>query len=782
MKRELGASKTASWLAGLRRRDTWRSLGLWGVCCALVFVLTEGWEPTFSYRVNYVPEREISARVPFTIVAVAATEQTRQQARSRIVPYYAHDARQLREMRQALLDRVFLITRTPVFYEMDKEVWDSFLIPRPDESFEDDDVQNLKPVREVAGPAGSGTVADRRTWTDPEKRDAFHQFRDALKEDRDLAHFQAAVKAALQTYEENGLLEALEHPLSEGSQTQIQIHPPGDEEAARRIAVSDVRIAEVTDRLKAELASEFVERLKIDEERSGQLAERVMTWMTDRLPTTLKFNRPATKRLSDETASKIQPILLEYRAGDPLYGIEAGEPLDEIDLALLRQEHQAYLDQIPWTQTLAHAVGHFGMYIALSLLCGVYFAYHEPRLLGWTRSYLATLGTISVAIVLAYFFADRWRLELAPMMILAMSLSIAFRFELALLVSAAVALVTALTLRQGLFEFVVLMATMSTAALFCGRVRSRTKLVYVSFFAAATAFLTTLGVGTLSGQPVVWTLLVEASAFALVAVLSGLLMTALLPFAEKLFDIQTDISLLEMSDMTHPLLQQLVRRAPGTYNHSINVASLAEAAAESIGANGLLVRVGAYFHDIGKMLKPEYFVENQKAGENRHGSLQPTMSTLVIIAHVKEGAELARRHGLPHTIIDFIEQHHGTTLVEYFYREAQNREAQKGERAVDRQEIEEASFRYPGPKPQTRESAILMIADSVESASRVLVEPTPSRIEHLVESLVAKKLQDGQFDECGMSFRELNVVQETLVKSLSAMYHSRIKYPPAASA
>lgn len=771
LKRGLGASKTASWLARLRRRETWRSLGLWGVCCAAVFVLTEGWEPTFSYRAGYVPEREIAARVPFTIVATAATEQTRQQARSRIVPYYVHDARPLREMRQALLDRVFLITRTPTFYEMDKEVWDSFLIPHPDETFEDED-----------SPSESKSAANQRSWTDPDKREAFQQFRDALAEDRDLAHFQAAVKAALQTYEENGLLEALEHPLSEGSQTQIQIHPPGKEEEARRIAVSDVRIAEVTDRLRAELASQFVQRLKIDEERSHQLAERVMTWMTDRLPTTLKFNRAATKRLSDETASKVQPILLEYRAGDRLDGIDAGEPLDEFDLALLRQEHEAYIRQLPWTETLAHSLGHFGMYVALSLLCGVYFAYHEPRLLGWTRSYLATLGTVAAAIVLAYFFADRWRLELAPMMILAMTLSIAFRFELALLVSAAVALITALTLRQGLFEFVVLMATMSTAALFCGRVRSRTKLVYVSLFAAATAFLTTLGVGTLSGQPVVWTLLIEASAFAMVAILSGLLMTALLPFAEKLFDIQTDISLLEMSDMTHPLLQQLVRRAPGTYNHSINVASLAEAAAESIGANGLLVRVGAYFHDIGKMLKPEYFVENQKAGENRHGALQPTMSTLVIIAHVKEGAELAKRHGLPQTIIDFIEQHHGTTLVEYFFREAQNREAQKGERAADRQEIEEASFRYPGPKPQTRESAILMIADSVESASRVLVEPTPSRIEHLVESLVAKKLQDGQFDECGMSFRELNVVQETLVKSLSAMYHSRIKYPPAASA
>lgn len=250
-------------------------------------------------------------------------------------------------------------------------------------------------------------------------------------------------------------------------------------------------------------------------------------------------------------------------------------------------------------------------------------------------------------------------------------------------------------------------------------------------------------------------------------------MTGLLPFIEKLFEVQTEISLLELGDAAHPLLQELVRRAPGTYNHSINVASIAEAAAEAVSANGLLVRVGAYFHDIGKMLKPGYFIENQAQEPNRHETLLPAMSTLVIIAHVKDGADLAQQHHLPQTIIDFIQQHHGTTLVEYFYREA----SRQSEQDPDAGEVDETSFRYPGPKPRTREAGVLMLADAVESASRTLVDPTPARIESLVHDLAMKRLIDGQFDDCGLTLQEVHTIEESLIKSLIAVYHGRVKYP-----
>jgi hypothetical protein len=254
---------------------------------------------------------------------------------------------------------------------------------------------------------------------------------------------------------------------------------------------------------------------------------------------------------------------------------------------------------------------------------------------------------------------------------------------------------------------------------------------------------------------------------------AGFLISGLLPYIERGFGVLTDISLLELGDVAHPLLQELVRRAPGTYNHSINVASIAQAAAESIGARGQLVRVGAYFHDIGKMLKPEYFVENQAPDANRHQTLAPAMSTLIIIAHIKDGADLARKHHLPQPIIDFIEQHHGTTLVEFFYRRAsEHREADP-----DAADVDEDDFRYPGPKPQSKEAGVLMLADAVESASRTLAEPAPARIESLVRDIAMKRLMDGQFDESGLNLTELRTVQDSLVKSLIAVYHGRVKYP-----
>ena len=255
--------------------------------------------------------------------------------------------------------------------------------------------------------------------------------------------------------------------------------------------------------------------------------------------------------------------------------------------------------------------------------------------------------------------------------------------------------------------------------------------------------------------------------------MAGFFLGGSLPFIENALGIVTGISLLELGDNTHPLLQELVRRAPGTHNHSITVGAIAEAAAERIGADSLLVRIGAYFHDIGKMLKPHYFVENQAGSINRHAKLAPAMSTLIIIGHVKDGVDLGRQHHLPEPIIDLIEQHHGTTLVEYFYHEANRRNGGN----PDASPVPESSFRYPGPRPQSKEAAILMVADAVESASRALSDPTPARLEGLASDLIDKRLRDGQFDECGLSLCEIAEIRESLIKSLIGIYHGRVKYP-----
>jgi putative nucleotidyltransferase with HDIG domain len=258
------------------------------------------------------------------------------------------------------------------------------------------------------------------------------------------------------------------------------------------------------------------------------------------------------------------------------------------------------------------------------------------------------------------------------------------------------------------------------------------------------------------------------------AVAAGFLMLGVLPSIERLFGVATGLTLSELRDPRQPLLRMLQQRAPGTYSHSLQIATIAEAAAESIGADGLLVYVGALYHDIGKVNKPDYFIENQTEGPNRHDKLNPKLSLLVIVGHVKDGIALAREHGLPRVLDHFIESHHGTTLVEHFYRAAQSRAEALGE---EEPPVAEFEFRYPGPRPRTPEAAILMLADAAESASRSIGDPTASRIESLVRTLARRRLEDGQFDECSLTFRQLRAIEDSIIKSLLSIRHGRISYP-----
>ena len=282
-----------------------------------------------------------------------------------------------------------------------------------------------------------------------------------------------------------------------------------------------------------------------------------------------------------------------------------------------------------------------------------------------------------------------------------------------------------------------------------------------------------------------WRMIGIQSAFAVGnGIVTAMIVGGALPMLEHLFQITTDISWLEASDLNHPLLRRMTIEAPGTYHHSLVVANLAEAAAEAIGANATLCRVCSYFHDVGKLVKPEYFTENMSFERNPHDDLAPTMSALIIIAHVKEGVDLALKHKLNHRIIDIIQEHHGTSLVYYFYQRAlqQQEDARAGGkimnmRAEDIPEVREESFRYGGPKPQTKESAIISLADIVESASRSIEKPTPQKIEQLVNELIEERIADGQLDECDLTLGDLRVIAERFRFTLMTMLHSRIAYP-----
>ncbi len=251
-------------------------------------------------------------------------------------------------------------------------------------------------------------------------------------------------------------------------------------------------------------------------------------------------------------------------------------------------------------------------------------------------------------------------------------------------------------------------------------------------------------------------------------VTSAVLVIGLTPVFEYLFDYATDIKLLELANLENPLLKELFVTAPGSYNHSMMTATLAEAAASSIHANPLLARVASYYHDIGKIKMPDYFIENQQYMPNKHDKLSPSMSSLIIISHVKEGKELAKANKLPKKIVDIIMQHHGTSLVKYFYEKAKEKNGNN---------IREEEYHYPGPKPQTREAGIVMLADAVEAASRTLTDPTPAKIKAMVEKIVNTRFEEGQLDECTLSLSDLNAIKKSFVKVLSAIFHKRVDYP-----
>lgn len=249
----------------------------------------------------------------------------------------------------------------------------------------------------------------------------------------------------------------------------------------------------------------------------------------------------------------------------------------------------------------------------------------------------------------------------------------------------------------------------------------------------------------------------------------GIIVLGVLPIFEHLFKTITNISLLELADFNHPLLNRIMLEAPGTYHHSLIVGNLADAACKAVGANSLLARIGAYYHDAGKLHKPEYFSENQDLHSNKHQELSPTISKLIIMNHIKEGVELAKKYKLNPILIDFIQQHHGNSLVYYFYRRAL-------ETVEEDHEIKEEGFRYPGPKPDSKEKAIVLLADSVEATARALKEPTPVRIEEVVHKIINNKFIDGQLDECDLTLKDLEKISSVFIRVLSGIYHARIDY------
>ncbi|MEW5909754.1 MAG: HDIG domain-containing metalloprotein [Thermodesulfobacteriota bacterium] len=493
----------------------------------------------------------------------------------------------------------------------------------------------------------------------------------------------------------------------------------------------------------------------------------------------ITLNRHETEERRKKASLKIEPVLYKIKAGEML--LREGERVTETHLMRLKAIQGRSKKEI----IMATSFGAAMMMLFFMIIIYMTHLVSRPEMrrhlhknilfLAFVLVIFLFIGKVSTSLTDSLAKDNPFSISPTtlyygtPLASAAMVVCLFLGFEIAFSFALILSILTAVMLqnRVDLFIYFFLSSTMGAHWIRSCRERkvfikagAKLGLLNVALVTAIDIY-----VGTISGTIMLWDW-----GFAFQAgVVSGMITAGLAPLIELAFDYTTDITLLEWANFDQPILRRLMLEAPGTYHHSVIVGSLVEAAASEIGANPLLAKVCGYYHDIGKLKHPFYFIENQTDGKNRHDKLAPSMSSLILIAHIKNGIEIAKNNKLGQEIIDTIKQHHGTSIISYFYDKARQ---QKGEDSVN---IED--YRYPGPKPQNRESGLVMLADVVEAASRTLSNPTPSRIQGLVQNLINKIFSDGQLDDCELTLKDLHSIAKSFNKILSGIYHHRIEYP-----
>jgi putative nucleotidyltransferase with HDIG domain len=476
-------------------------------------------------------------------------------------------------------------------------------------------------------------------------------------------------------------------------------------------------------------------------------------------------NPDATERNRNAARAAVEPVLLLRNT----LIISEGEPVTEKHLAqleslgLIRGRHADY----------PGFIGLFLLLLILLTITSIYLSIFVKNVYN-SLALLTLLGLVAIITLLfavaANYFSGYW----IPVAMGVILITVMFGYRLAVLMNLIFALLVAF-ITGGEFAYLLVALTGGLVAIYAvSRVSQRSDLAKAGLYVAATNTAVIIAYFLFMGNLSLEYGFLKDLSYALVAgitngLLSSIIAIGMLPYLESGFGVTTAITLLELSNPNHPLLRQLLTKAPGTYYHSMMVCNLAEAAAEAVNADALLTRVGAYYHDIGKLKRPYFFTENQLSGRNPHHKISPNLSALIIGAHVKDGAELGRKHRLPSVITEIIRQHHGTSLISFFYQQAVQNKNQEN--------IPMEKFRYEGPLPQTKEAAIIMLADAVEAGVRSLAKPAGSRVETLIRRIIKEKLNDGQMDECNLTLKELDQIGDAFVKIMAGIYHSRIEYP-----
>ncbi|HVZ93929.1 MAG TPA: HDIG domain-containing protein [Phycisphaerales bacterium] len=629
--------------------------------------------------------------------------------------------------------------------------------------------------------ASTATLAD----VAPEIRDSFGLTEEQLAAVR--AEVTAGEASELWRNRVGRVMRRLERePFLSSEEYQRVLQSSTDRMELHRGPSADNVLKDSAINIDGELFKEKVRSIVESAGFTGPRFDAVVQRLTRGAKPTFVYDEEATRKRGDEEAAKARDQIITYRPGDVIF--ERGKTLTRGAYDTARREDTEFRRQMPTAAVLLQHAGIVGLMGVVTLALLGYLRLYYPRILRSPARFGAVAAIVGLTSFISCWLGVNWPgwvwvVAVGPVLFSAMVLVVAYDPRVALVLGMAQTVVIGVALELPVGYFAVVITGIAVAGWRLREIRTRNDVIAAAVLVAVAAGVATLIIGLLerqlggpSGEQVLFEVIGDAVLAGVGGFAAGALLLVCLPAVERVFDVVTGMTLSEWRDPRRPLLRELQQRAPGTFNHSHTVGTLAESAAEAIGADGLHLYVGALYHDIGKMIKPEYFVENQAGGFNRHTRLSPAMSLLVIVGHVKDGLELAREHNVPRSLHHYIESHHGTTLVQYFYDAAK-----KQAEGDSSEQPEEVEYRYPGPRPRTKEAAILMIADAVESATRAMAEPTPARIAALVHSLANKRLMDGQFDECALTLRELAVIEDAIIKGLCAIYHGRIAYPTEAT-
>ncbi len=768
------------------RKDKQSPVLIWVSIVFMVLILTFLLIPISSIempgrplRIGDIAPRDIKASKDFLIEDKASTEKNKKEAEEGVRPVYDFDTKIIQDTHKKVSDAFKMIQEIylmniPNLYTQLEEI-ESVLSAQEDE-FSAEKKAEIKMLAE-------GLMDEvKKIENSSSFRDKEEEFKKALGVELS----EKSLKTLRWHHYKPGIVNHINHIFDivmrrgvVGSRELLNSKGPGgltvrelgSENEYVRNTGKILAINEITDVINKSVKS-------VIEKRHKSL-QRVVTEICKKLvQPNLTFNKQETELRKQKAIKSTKPVFFQIKKGEMI--IREGERVTSEHLLKLKgltSEKKIY-------STIMLIAGLILFIILILCLVWIYLRRFKPRFVQRGENLLLLCVILLINIIIAWLIIGLARavadytsyidissyLYAIPFAAGSMMVVILFDVDIGILFSIVTSILVGF-LMEGKFSYSLITLIGGLVAVFrVNQYKQRSAILKTGILIGIVNILIIIALDLINSS-ILSTKGVHDILMGLVGgVLVAMVVSGIVPLLESIFHVTSDIRLLELSDMNHPLLRQLVLNAPGTFHHSIIVGSLSEAAAESIGANSLLTRVGSYYHDIGKMKKPEYFIENQP-DNNKHDNLAPSMSALIIIAHVKDGIEFAKENRLMERIIDFIREHHGTSLITYFYSKAKEKEDSQ------HQLTKEENYRYTGPKPQTKETAIMLLADSVEAASRTLTEPTSSRLQGLVHKIINDKFVDGQLDECDLTLRDLHNISESFIRILTGIFHLRIDYP-----